>query len=134
MIVYSSAVLAVLLGEEDAPLYAAIIENADGLQMSAVSALEVALVIGGRKREAGLAALDRFMERSGIRIVAFDTEQLRLAREAWWSYGKGRHAAGLNLGDCCSYALAKAKGHDLLYKGEDFRQTDVLSASPGPSQ
>ena len=91
MIIDSSAVLAVLLGEEDSAIYAAAIEDAADPQMSAVSALEVALVIGARKREPGR-----------IRIVAFDSEQLSLARDAWWRYGKGRHPAGLNLGDCCS--------------------------------
>jgi ribonuclease VapC len=125
MIVDSSAVLAVLLGEEDAPFYADAIEQAADPQMSAVSALEVALVIGARKHEPGLAALDRFAEASQIQVVAFDLEQLRLARDAWWNYGKGRHAAGLNLGDCCSYALAKATGKALLFKGDDFSQTDV---------
>jgi ribonuclease VapC len=118
----------VLLGEDDAPIYASAIEEADDPQMSAVSALEISLVIGARKREPGLAALDRFLEASRIRVVAFDGEQLRLAREAWWSYGKGRHPAALNLGDCCSYALAKMSGRMLLYKGDDFRRTDVLSA------
>jgi len=93
--------------------------------MSAVPALEVALVIAARKHERGLAALDRFTEASRIQVVAFNLEQLRLARDAWWSYGKGRHAAGLNLGDCCSYALAKAAGKALLYKGNDFSRTDV---------
>ncbi|MCC7157656.1 MAG: type II toxin-antitoxin system VapC family toxin [Bryobacterales bacterium] len=125
MVIDSSAALAVLLGEEDGPVYAAAIEDGADPQMSAVSALEITLVIGARKREAGLAALDRFMEHGRIRIVPFDEEQLRLARAAWWRYGKGRHAAGLNLGDCCSYALAKASGKMLLYKGEDFRRTDV---------
>ena len=123
-----------LLGEEDAPFYAAAIEGAADPQISAISALEVALVIGSRQREAGLAALDRFMEVSRIRVVAFDAEQLRLARDAWWSYGKGRHAAGLNIGDCCSYALSKASGKRLLYKGEDFRQTDVRAAGTGAQE
>jgi ribonuclease VapC len=125
MVIDSSAVLAILLGEGDSAFYAATIEEAEDLEMSAVSALEVTLVIGARKRERGLAALDRFMDTSRIRIVAFDNEQLRLARDAWDRYGKGRHPAGLNLGDCCSYALAKLRGETLLYKGNDFGKTDV---------
>jgi ribonuclease VapC len=125
MIIDSSAVMAVLLGEEDAPFYANAIEQDVDPQMSTVSALELALVIGARKHEPGLAVLDRFMEASRIRVVAFDVEQSRLARDAWWSYGKGRHPAGLNLGDCCSYALAKATGKALLYKGDDFSKTDL---------
>jgi len=107
------------------PFYADAIELAADPQMSAVSALEVTLVIGARKREKGLAALNRFLEKSGIQVVAFDLQQLVLAKEAWWHYGKGRHAAGLNLGDCCSYALAKATGKSLLYKGDDFSRTDM---------
>ena len=129
MVIDSSAVLAVLLGEEDAAFYAGIIEDASDAEMSAVSLLEVTLVIGSRKREPGLALLDRFLAVSGIRVSAFDQQQWTLAREAWWRYGKGRHAASLNLGDCCSYALAKAAGKPLLYKGDDFRQTDLPSAS-----
>jgi ribonuclease VapC len=94
MVIDASAVLAVLLGEEDAAIYANAIEDAADPNMSAVSGLEVTLVISARKREPGLAALDRFMEKSRIRVIPFDGEQLHLAREAWWNYGKGRHSAG----------------------------------------
>jgi len=125
MVIDASAVLAVLLDEGDAAIYANTIEDAADPKMSAVSGLEVTLVIGARKRERGLAALDRFMEKSRIQVIPFDGEQLRLAREAWWNYGKGRHSAGLNLGNCCSYALAKATNEALLYKGDDFRRTDI---------
>ena len=114
-----------LLGEQHAAFYADAIEDAPDPKISAVGALEVTLVIGARKREPGLDMMDRFMERSRIRVIPFDGEQLRLAREAWWDYGKGRHSAGLNLGDCCSYALAKATDEALLYKGDDFRRTDI---------
>jgi ribonuclease VapC len=131
MVIDSSAVLAVLLNEEDAAFYADAIEHAADPRMSTVSVLEVALVIGARKREQGLATLERFLERSGIQVVAFDLQQLAVAREAWWNYGKGRHAAGLNLGDCCSYALAKASGKPLLYKGADFGWTDVRGIKSG---
>ena len=75
------------------------------------------MVIGARKREAGLAVLERFLREGRIRIVAFDAEQRQQAQKAWWEYGKGRHPAGLNLGDCCTYALAKTSGEVLLYKG-----------------
>jgi ribonuclease VapC len=134
MVVDASAVLAVLLGEDDAAFYANAIEDAADPKTSAVSALEVTLVIAARKREPGLAALDRFMEKSRIQVIPFDGEQLRLAREAWWSYGKGRHSAGLNLGDCCSYALARASGEALLYKGEDFRKTDIRRIEASSSE
>ncbi|MBM3745797.1 MAG: type II toxin-antitoxin system VapC family toxin [Acidobacteria bacterium] len=134
MVIDSSALLAVLLGEEGAAFYANVIEAAADPLMSAVSVLEVTLVIGARKREPGLAALERFLQEGRIRVVAFDGEQLRLAKEAWWNYGKGRHLAALNLGDCCSYALSKAFGKPLLYKGEDFPRTDVRGVEGGVAQ
>jgi ribonuclease VapC len=129
VIIDSSAILAILLGEEGAAVFATAIEDAADPRMSAVSALEVSLVIGARKSSAGLAVWDRFLQVSRIRIIAFDAEQFHLARAAWWRYGKGRHAARLNLGDCCSYALAKSSDDVLLYKGRDFRFTDVRGAS-----
>jgi ribonuclease VapC len=125
MVVDSSAVLAVLLGEEDGPLYAGLIEDALDPVISAVSVLETALVIGARKRKPGLEILERLLQQGSIRVMPFDSDQVLLAQEAWWQYGKGRHPAGLNLGDCCSYALAKATQRPLLYKGGDFRQTDI---------
>ena len=134
MVIDASAVLAVLLGEEDAAFYANAIEDAIDPRMSAVSALEITLVIGARKRAPGLTALDHFMEKSRIQVIPFDAEQLRLAREAWWNYGRSRHSAGLNLGDYCSYALAKATDDTLLYKGNDFGQTDLrgVHGNKGP--
>jgi len=125
MVVDSSAVLAVLLGEPDAELYATAIGTAGSPAMSAISVLESTIVIGSRKREKGLAILESFLRAGRIRIVTFDQAQLAIAKSAWWMYGKGRHPAGLNLGDCCSYALAKASGEPLLYKGTDFRSTDL---------
>lgn len=107
--------------------FAGVLETATNLQMSAVSALELILVIGARKREPGLAILDEFMKASGLRIRPFDEEQLTLAKDAWLKFGKGRHPAALNLGDCCSYALAKATGEPLIYKGQDFSRTDITS-------
>jgi ribonuclease VapC len=131
MVLDTSAATAVILGEPDATFYARAILEARQVQMSAVSALEVALVIGGRKGDNGRAEVAHFMATSRVYVVPFDAEQLRLAREAWWTYGKGRHRARLNLGDCCSYALAKLTGEPLLYKGDDFARTDLTCiASP----
>ena len=89
MIIDSSAVLAVLLAEADAEFFASAIAESDVRRMSAVSALEVSIVIASRKREEGIAVLDQFVERSRIRIVPLDADQVRLAREAWVRYGKG---------------------------------------------
>ena len=125
MVIDSSAVLAVLLGENDGQHYSQIIESAENAKMSTVSLLEVTLVIGARKRENGITLLNHFLLKSGIEIIAFDFQQLLIAKDAWWQFGKGRHPAALNLGDCCSYALAKSLGRPLLYKGGDFPQTDI---------
>ena len=77
--------------------------------------------------EAGGRELDLLLHHAQIQPVALNEEQMELARLAWRRYGKGRHPAGLNIGDCCSYALSKCSGEPLLYKGEDFIQTDIES-------
>ena len=94
-----------------------------------MSWLEASLVVLGRKREAGLADLDRFLARAAIERVPVDLEQADLARTAFARFGKGRHPAGLNLGDCFVYALAKTAGEPLLFKGSDFAATDVSRAA-----
>src|SRR3954465_444563 len=99
MVVDSSAILSILLQEDDRERYAKAIAGSADPEISSVSVLEATLVIGARKGTRGIDQLDDFLVLSGIRIVPFDPAQLRLAREAWWTFGKGRHAAGLNLGD-----------------------------------
>ncbi len=93
--------------------------------ISSFSALEVSIVIEAKKGEAGGRELDLLLHRSQIEIVAMDSEQAELARIAWRNFGKGRHPAGLNIGDCCSYALSKFSGEPLLFKGDDFSKTDL---------
>jgi ribonuclease VapC len=78
-----------------------------------------------RKGEAAGREFDLFVVRANLQIIPVDAEQADLARSAWRKYGKGRHAAGLNFGDCFSYALAKSTGEPLLTKGADFRLTDI---------
>jgi uncharacterized protein with PIN domain len=85
-----------------------------------------AVLRGGRE-------LDLFVHRAAIEIVPSDAGQAELARVAWREYGKGRHAAGLNFGDCFAYALARASGEPLLFKGDDFTRTDIQAADPGPA-
>ena len=75
--------------------------------------------------EPGGREFDLWLHKAGVQIVAFDAEQVDVARHAWRTYGKGRHRAGLNLGDCFSYALARTRGQALLFKGDDFSHTDV---------
>jgi len=82
-------------------------------------------VIEAKKGDLGGRELDLLIHQAKIEIVPLTTEQLEIARSAWRKYGKGRHPAGLNIGDCCSYALAKSAGEPLLFKGGDFSKTDI---------
>ncbi len=91
--------------------------------------METSMVVLGRHGEAKLQDLRDFCARSEVEIVAFGPEHLDLAIDAFRRYGKGRHPAGLNFGDCFSYALAKATGEPLLFKGDDFSQTDIKRAA-----
>jgi ribonuclease VapC len=95
------------------------------LDISAVSVLEAAMVLEGRRGDDAGADLDLFLRRASIETVAFDEEQLLVARTAFRRFRKGRHPAGLNFGDCASYALAQWSGEPLLFKGDDFAATDI---------
>ena len=93
--------------------------------MSAFSALETYIVIAAKKGESGGRELDLLLHRCQVETVSLNTEQSEVARKGWLAYGKGRHPARLNIGDCCSYALAKYSDEPLLFVGEDFARTDV---------
>jgi len=95
--------------------------------MSAMTRLECAIVIDARKGEIGLKAFSRLLAAIEIEIIAFDSGQAEIAHDAWRRYGKGRHEAGLNMGDCASYSLAKLLNDKLLYKGGDFSKTDAAA-------
>jgi ribonuclease VapC len=125
MVIDTSALLAILLGEPDAALYAEAISQDPKRLISAGTALEVMIVIEARKGEAAGRELDLLLHRSKIDIIPFDSEQAELARIAWRRFGKSNHPAGLNYGDCFAYALAKISGEALLFKGQDFNQTDI---------
>ena len=127
MVVDSSAVLAILLGEPEAERFAATIAGAAQPQIGMVSVLETTAVALGRLRM-NLEQVLRFLGEAGIALSPVDERQLRIAGEALERYGRGRHSAGLNFGDCFSYALAKSLGEPLLFKGQDFSQTDILPA------
>ncbi len=129
MVIDASAVLAILQAEPDARSLIETIENSDSPRMSVVSFVEASLVICGKFGAEGMRDLDRFIARAGIELVTVDAEQGQLARTAFLRFGKGRHRAALNFGDCFSYAAAMALGEPLLYKGEDFASTDVLSVA-----
>jgi ribonuclease VapC len=129
VIVDTSAVLAILFNESDAETYARAISEADSRRMSAASFVEAAVVVEAQTRESGSRQFDAFFRRAGIVIEPVTEEQAHAARQAYTDFGKGRHAAGLNFGDCFAYALAKVTGEPLLFKGGDFRKTDVKAAA-----
>jgi len=126
----TSAVLAILQDEPERTEFVSLLEQAPGRLISTVSVLEAAMVLEGRRGEDAGLDLDLFLLRASVETVPFDAEQLQLARTAFRRFGKGRHAAGLNFGDCAAYALAKWSGEPLLFKGADFAATDVDRAHP----
>jgi ribonuclease VapC len=128
MIVDSSAVVAVLQLEGDAQAIVAALDNARDRRMSVISYVETAIVLDSRRNPSLSRQLDDFVREAEIALEPVTADQARLAREAYRDYGKGRHRAGLNLGDCFAYALAKDKREPLLFKGNDFRKTDVEAA------
>ena len=128
MIVDSSAILAILFAESDAAVFAEAISNAESCKISAATFVEVAVVVEAQTNDRGSRQLDAFLRRAGLVIEPVTEEQAHFARQAYSDFGKGRHAAGLNFGDCFSYALAKVSGEALLFKGGDFSKTDIVSA------
>ena len=128
MVVDSSAVLAILFNEPERDLFSDALAAGGVRLMSSVNALETAVVVSSRKGSDGAREFDLLLHRAEFEVVSFTPDHLRLARDAYERYGKGRHPAGLNLGDCCAYALARHTGYPLLFKGDDFPRTDVVPA------
>ncbi len=127
MVIDSSAILAILLQEPEAGEISAAIARDPLRLMSTATVLEATIVIRTRRGEAGVDDLDRLLNRAGVEQKPFDVDQLTVARQAHRVFGKGRHPAGLNFGDCFAYALSKLSGEPLLFKGEDFARTDVAA-------
>jgi ribonuclease VapC len=125
VVIDTSAVVAILRMEREAARLAEAIEADQNRLMSAATLVETGLVIESRYGAAGGRELDVLIAKAGLSIEPVTAEQADVAREAWRRYGKGRHAAALNFGDCFSYALARTTGEPLLFKGDDFTQTDV---------
>ncbi len=128
IVVDTSAIVAILYREAGFDQFTQLITDTDSCFLSAVSYLEASMVMIGRGTPEAGVELDTFLERAGIEFVPFDHEQAKRARDAFARFGRGRHPARLNFGDCVAYALAQTRGLPLLYKGEDFAQTDVVSA------
>ncbi len=125
MVIDTSALVAILLGESEAEPFALVIAGDPKRLISTFTALETAIVIEAKKGESGGRELDLLLHQARIKMAPMTAEQFEIARSAWRRYGKGRHPAGLNIGDCCSYALARCAGEPLLFKGDDFSQTDI---------
>ncbi len=129
IVVDSSALIAILRREPEADDLLRALAAADGCLLSSVSLLETSMVLAGRSGDqASWTDLDELLARAGVEIVPQDAAQTELARRSFLGYGKGRHPAGLNLGDCASYALARSRDLPLLFKGEDFPKTDLVAA------
>lgn len=128
MVVDTSALVALLNMEPESARLAAALESDAVRLVSAATVVESSLVIESRYGSAGGRELDLLIAKAGLSVESVTREQADVAREAWRRYGKGRHSAGLNFGDCFSYALAKVTGEPLLFKGDDFTHTDLSAA------
>jgi len=126
VILDTSAIIAILTGEPERDAFTAAIAADEVRLTSVVSVVEAGIVIEARYRPDGGADLDLWLRAAAVRVAPFDLAQAALSRESWRLFGKGRHPAGLNLGDCCVYALAKSTEQPVLCKGQDFSRTDIL--------
>lgn len=138
MVIDTSAVLAILRDEPERQRFNQAIDADDTRLMSTASLVEASIVMQARYGDAGIQDLDLFLARAEIEVVPVDVNQAYIARQAFRQYGKGRHPAALNFGDCFTYALAKATEEPILFKGNDFSRTDLppvlgSSESTGPT-
>ena len=128
MVIDSSAFVAIVIGEPEREAFSRAILSQPTRLVSTATLLETTMVVLGRKGEPGVAEFKAFIDQMGIETAPFTPEHLGFAIDAFRRFGKGRHPAGLNFGDCISYALAKATGEPLLFKGDDFSRTDITLA------
>jgi ribonuclease VapC len=128
MVLDTSALVAVLFDEPERHEFVRRIAAARRRLISSATLVESSIVVESRRGEVAGRELDLFLHRAMVQTVAVDEEQVQLARAAWRRYGKGRHPAGLNFGDVFAYALARASGEELLFKGDDFARTDIVAA------
>jgi ribonuclease VapC len=133
MVVDSSALVAILLGEPGADALAVTLAGARQPVISAPNWLEAMIVIHTRLGQAGVAALTHLLDAAAVQVEPVDAALAATAFDAWRRFGKGRHPASLNFGDCFAYALASTLGVPLLFKGRDFAQTDIVGAAPAPT-
>src|SRR5215471_21799130 len=128
MVIDTSALVAILLNEPERRAFNQQIAADEVRLLSAGALIETSIVIESRKGPSARAELDLFLATANITTVPVSVEHAEIARDAYRTYGKGKHPAGLNFGDCFSYALSSVRGEPLLYKGDDFGKTDIRSA------
>ncbi|HTB04784.1 MAG TPA: type II toxin-antitoxin system VapC family toxin [Bradyrhizobium sp.] len=133
MVIDTSAIVAIALNEADAAEFEERIADDPIRLVSTATVLEATIVIETRLGDAGGREFDLWLLKVGAEVVAVDAEQTDAARRAWRRYGKGRHPAALNYGDCFAYALALIRGEPLLFKGDDFARTDINHRGEGPA-
>lgn len=131
MVIDSSAIIAIVEREPEAPQFASAIAESPVRLMSAASLLETAIIVEVRYRDDGTKLLDELLSAMQIQIIPVTVDQVAAARVAYKQYGRENHEARLNFGDCFSYALAKTTDEPLLFKGDDFNQTDLPVISFG---
>jgi len=125
MVIDTSALLAIFLAEPERKTFLDLILQAETRLISAATVLETGIVLEARRGEPAGREFDLFVVRANLEVVPVDDEQIEIARSAWRKYGKGRHPAALNFGDCFAYALAKSHEERLLAKGQNFAATDI---------
>jgi ribonuclease VapC len=130
VVVDTSALLAILLGEPERDRFIAVLASAHDPLISTATLVEASIVMQARTGDDGVRDLDELLAAAAVRPIAVDAAQAVLARDGFARFGKGRAAAGLHFGDCFSYALAQATDRPLLFKGADFGRTDVVPAAP----
>jgi ribonuclease VapC len=126
MVIDTSALAAIFFAEPERRTFLDAITTAEDRLISAASVLETGIVLEARQGEAAGREFDLFMIRANLKVIPVDADQADIARSAWRIYGKGRHTASLNFGDCFTYALAKSTGEPVLAKGADFALTDIV--------
>lgn len=133
IVVDSSAIVAIALNEAESEQFSRVISTNRSL-ISAPTALETHMVLSGRSSASAIKFMDAFLARHAVELVPFDGDLFAIAQQGFETFGRGRHPAALNFGDCFAYALAKAHNAPLLYKGDDFALTDIRAAIPqGPT-
>jgi len=130
LVVGTSAVVALLTGEVGGDALAEALDAADPRLMAAPTAVELGIVLEARYGTAGTGLVERFLRDAAVQVIGFERDHADRAMDGWRRFGKGRHPAALNLGDCFAYGLAAATGHPVLCTGDDFAATDIAVVQP----